>query len=448
MMRMPAARPLIVLFLMLGSFGYGYLVHRNQLPPHGTAFAILRYFQPDKKVREKPEGLWHRVSESEAQLSRNDDEELAQLLALGYVAGVEEGPAGDGVVFHSEQRAYPGLNLYLAGHAPEAHLMEMDGQITHSWRVSFKQAFPDLPDEAISKRNGSSIWRTVLLLPDGDLLAIFEGQGLVRIDSESKIKWSLPNRAHHAVTVGENGNLHVLTRSARKRDEIGDGQPILEDFITILTPDGELVREISLLDAILRSDFGFLAALATEESGDIFHTNDIDLLPPGTELPRGVVRKDPTALVSMRNKHFLALVNLTTETVEWVSLGIVQRQHDPSLLPNGNLLVFDNRSRRQGSRAVEFDPASQEVTWEYPPANATELFSLCCGNAQRLPNGNTLILFTGPARAIEVTPDNQIAWEFRSPHRTQDGKFVAQLMQMTRLPPDLDTDWVHGPADD
>ena len=443
-------RHLAVVFLMFAAFAYGYLVHRDRLPPYATALAIKQRLLPAQgedpaaEGKQPPAGSWERVQKAGGSLSRDHAEELERLRSLGYVAGVEKGPAGDGVVFHSEQHAHPGWNLYCAGHLPEAYLMDMEGHVVHSWRVTFEQAFPGVELQEDAYPNARAVLRAIKLLPDGDLLAIFEGQGIVRLNSNSEIVWSLFNGAHHAVTTWDDGNIYLLTRKAVILEEIAGGRPILEEFITVLMPTGETVRTISLLEALRRSEFALLARQAEEIGGDFFHTNDIELLPPGTEFPRGVVRKDPTALVSSRSMHALVLVNLSTEAIDWVSIGLLQRQHDPSLLPNGNLLVFDNRVESVGSRAVEFDPLTHRVVWAYPPSDTPELFSFCCGNAQRLPNGNTLLTFAGPARAIEVSPDGQIAWDFRSPHQTEDGEFVAQLMQLTRLPIDLPTGWAHG----
>lgn len=459
-MQRPAWRSLALLTLMIAAFAYGYLMHRDHLPPYAFLFAIKeKLVSPNETDAAAdpdmpPAGAWERAPESGTSRSRKDAQELARLRSLGYVAGVQEGPAGDGVVFHSPQHAQQGWNLYCAGHQPEAYLMDMEGRVVHTWKVTFQQAFPNLEEKPYSYPNARAVLRAVKLLPGGDLLAIFEGQGLVRLNRDSEVIWSRFNGAHHAVTTWDDGNIYVLTRDALIRDEIAGGRPILEEFITVLTPAGDLVRRISLLEALRRSEFGLLArqaqegrgegSLATDLEGDFFHTNDIEILPAGTEMPRGVVRDVPTALVSWRNRSALALVNLSTETIDWVSLGLLQRQHDPSLLPNGNLLVFDNREESVGSRAVEFDPVTQETVWSYPPSDVPELFSFCCGNAQRLPNGNTLITFAGPARAVEVTPESEIAWDFRSPHRTEDGVYVAQLMQLTRLPIDLPTDWVRS----
>jgi hypothetical protein len=80
-------------------------------------------------------------------------------------------------------------------------------------------------------------------------------------------------------------------------------------------------------------------------------------------------------------------------------------------------------------------------------------YSRCCGTAQRLPNGNTLITYTGPGRAVEVTPSGRTVWKFENPHSIgvdddtmnelmEDDDLIAQLMEVYRLPPDFGAAWL------
>src|SRR3712207_9276565 len=44
------------------------------------------------------------------------------------------------------------------------------------------------------------------------------------------------------------------------------------------------------------------------------------------------------------------------------------RQHDPDLLPNGNILLFDNQGHVGPggiTRVMEFDPGTQQIVWAY-----------------------------------------------------------------------------------
>ena len=58
-----------------------------------------------------------------------------------------------------------------------------------------------------------------------------------------------------------------------------------------------------------------------------------------------------------------------------------------------------------GRAAIREVDESGKVVWEYTGVENT-------GDAQRLPNGNTLISCGTQKRVIEVTPDKQIVWEF------------------------------------
>ena len=45
----------------------------------------------------------------------------------------------------------------------------------------------------------------------------------------------------------------------------------------------------------------------------------------------------------------------------------LQKPHEASLLPSGNILVVDNGHLDRGySRVVEMDPRTEEIVWEYP----------------------------------------------------------------------------------
>lgn len=92
-------------------------------------------------------------------------------------------------------------------------------------------------------------------------------------------------------------------------------------------------------------------------------------------------------------------------------------QHSVSVLPNGNLLIFDNGNLKPNtySRAVEYqiDEIGKTATkvWEYVSSPLT--YAVALGSAYRLPNGNTLINWA-TGRITEVTPSGGIALELSS----------------------------------
>ena len=115
------------------------------------------------------------------------------------------------------------------------------------------------------------------------------------------------------------------------------------------------------------------------------------------------------------------------------------------------MLLFDNFGgmRADASRVLELDPFTQEVVWRYGEREGQGIFSQSNGGAQRLPNGNTLVVESNAGRAIEVTSGGETVWEYVNPFRA-GGKqeLQATLTQLTRLPPELPIDWADHPRQD
>ena len=118
--------------------------------------------------------------------------------------------------------------------------------------------------------------------------------------------------------------------------------------------------------------------------------------------------------------------------------------HDIKPLPNGNILIFDNNGNSERSRVIELDPVTGRIEWTYRGESADDFYSQMCCAATRLPNGNTLATESDGGRAIEVTSDGAIVWEYLNPERAGDrGELVATLFEMTRLPADFPLDWLY-----
>jgi hypothetical protein len=134
----------------------------------------------------------------------------------------------------------------------------------------------------------------------------------------------------------------------------------------------------------------------------------------------------------------IAVVDLEAERVVWALTGDFADQHDPSVLPSGRILLFDNLGLGAASRVLELDPSSGRELWSYRGTAAEPFYTRWCGAAQRLPNGNTLLSETDAGRAIEVTPEGRIVWEFWNPERAgAQSELIASLFELRRYPPDV-----------
>lgn len=387
---------------------------------------------------------------------RHQSTETQALKGLGYASGYEryEGPTG--VLTHSPE-ASRGLNLYVSGHKPIAYLIDMQGEVIHRWQTSWEELFPerhyqgDLKDLPNTER-----WRRAFgclgpeasvcgvtdpesrhhfgkahVYPNGDLLVII-GYAMARLDSASRVLWKRTNHAHHDIEVDEAGRIYVPTLAADTYTPSGRGQgrTVLDDRIAVYEPDGTLRNHYSLLDAFQGTSYESLLSYADPDRRELFHTNSVHLL---SSRAARTIFHGGDLLLSLRDLNSVVALDTDTRKITWAMSGRTSRQHDARLVDGGHLTIFDNGNFSRSSRIIEVDPKSRQVVWEYGRQNDPSFFSRCCGRAQRLPNGNTLVTDTDSGRVFEVTREGEIVWEFVNPHSTSEGN-IASVFEMRRLP--------------
>jgi hypothetical protein len=386
-------------------------------------------------VAEPPqEGRWRELP-AEAVPSK-DAQLIEQLESIGYLRGTRK-EARAGISAHFPAKAYQGVNLYTSAHAPEAILMDMEGRTLHTWSFRYEDAFGPRK----RARSNAHWWRRIHLYPNGDLLAIFAGLGVVKIDKDSKLLWSSPIPAHHDLEVQPNGDIYVLTRVAQTIPRIHPSAPILEDFISVLGPDGVEKQRVSLLEAFENSPHSDLIFEGKRKQGDLFHTNTVTVLDGRIETTSPPFAKG-RILTSMNALGVIAVVDLPSQSIVWVRKTTPVGQHDPQILANGNLLLFENNENSGHSRVVEIDPVGFDVRWSYEGSDEQPFYSKFLGAVQRLPNGNTLITESDAGRALEVTPKGEIVWQFHNPRRGGDrNQYIATLPEVLRLPADFAEGW-------
>lgn len=399
-----------------------------------------------EKSGEPTSGRWRRVPLAKPQASAKPltPEQAAlieQLESVGYLSGSELATQIGGVNLYDAERTAPGLNLYTSGHAPVAYLMDASGRLLHRWHIQFGDIWPDYPKSRITEDAG--FFRRAYLQPNGDLYVIFEGYGLVKLDKDSKLLWKTSCRVHHDMDTLANGDLCVLTREAHMIERINEDRPILEDFLSVLDPNTGVERQrISIIEALENSKYASLWRHDDRPYGDIFHCNTVDVL-EGYGANRIPAFAAGNVMVSIRNENIVAVVNLDAMKVLWAHKGPYVRQHDSKVLPTGNLLLFDNLSTGNRSAVLEFDPLTMRTVWELRDVGGQPFVSRTCGTAHRLPNGNTLVTASDSGHAFEVTPAQEVVWDFSNPHRAgKNNEFVATLFNVDRIAPDFPVDWV------
>lgn len=182
---------------------------------------------------------------------------------------------------------------------------------------------------------------------------------------------------------------------------------------------------------------------------DWFHINCASWLGPNKWYDAGDKRFHPDNIIAdSRETSHMFIIDHKTGKVVWQvappfvgengKLGPFTGIHHTHMIPKGlpgagNIMVFDNggtdfpypTQNHSWSRIVEYNPITKEKVWEYSAATNkipqgmfgdAFFFSPFISNAQRLPNGNTLICEGSSSRIIEVTNDQEIVWEYINPY--------------------------------
>ncbi|GAB1643556.1 arylsulfotransferase family protein [Krasilnikovia sp. MM14-A1259] len=391
--------------------------------------------------------------------------------------------APDGFLFSPSSR-YP---------TPAAFLVDGDGGIIHSWTHAAGQPAPE--DNPPSYLRG---WNHVEADADGNLYAIVPLKALLKLAPDSSLEWSCDVAAHHDVALGPTGDVLVLAEEPRRVTAGGRDHVILDNLITTVRADGTIgsqlsIYEILLTDAelcrvvvaeILRRAAAFRASgwpsdepgtcpedvretaaiLATgEHSGetrqalrrlrglpgspcDVLHTNTLEILDahPTGRWHRGDV------MVCMRELNIVAVIDPVGRRVRWWwGRDELSGPHQPSVLSDGRVLVFDNGVSRGSTRLLIIDPVTREVTWTWAATPPESFFCPLAGGCEELPNGNLLVTDSTAGRAFEVTMAGAIVWRLALPadlFGTKPGR--VSIYRMTHVPASvvarLQSNWSAG----
>ena len=386
---------------------------------------------------------------SSAKIIFSNSEKLKSLPYLTWVSA-KDSMQYSGVIKYDEKKAYKGLNFFNPRHTPVVRLMDMQGNVIHTWMPS------------INLEDG---FQYAHLKNDGSVLLAAKEQYLVCCDWGSKIIWKRKARIHHDIRTTKDGDLYILSR----REEMVwyDGLPmaILNDYIEVYSPNGEKKKEFSVFNLLKNipevtdctrkhyhssliellqpnlflntikmkfirkeGDFWF----RENSAQDFFHTNSIQVIE--RDIP-GLCKKNDI-LLSCRQLDLIAIVDMQNgRAIWWWGPGNLIDQHHATLLENNNILVFDNGDarKRHYSRVVELNPFTKTIPWEYKSDPPEKFYSSTRGACQRLPNGNTLITESDAGHVFEVTKEGETVWEFYTPELDVEKQERTAIYRFTRI---------------
>lgn len=339
-------------------------------------------------------------------------------------------------ITHRDSRSFTGYTLITPIGGDSVFLLDASGVIVHQW-----QAIDFTPGYGFLLPNGNLLVRGQ---PSGKNEGAGEAAGttdiLLELDWDSNEIWRWEHDAfHHDMARLPSGNTLALIWEQMPKglsekiqggytpeeveaitsdkefmkfvlQGIGVGgrpriKPPLIDAVIEFTPEGEVVNTWHAydhfdpeIDKLCAVDFPF----------EWTHLNALELA------------QDGDILISSQKLDKIMKISWPDGKVvwEWGGIAKLSHQHDVTMTPEGNILVFDNGSRHpivSRSRVIEIDPKTDEIVWQYQPKPAFSMNSMHIAGAERLANGNTLICEGETGRILEVTRDSEICWEWNSP---------------------------------
>ncbi|MGV9103493.1 MAG: aryl-sulfate sulfotransferase, partial [Candidatus Thorarchaeota archaeon] len=272
---------------------------------------------------------------------------------------------------------------------------------------------------------------------------------------------------HHAFDYNPYTDTFMVLEYAYS-DEIWDGKQVLYDVLSEYNRDGELIwqwdaREEYPFNATIHSSLG---TNETNHGGaDWMHSNSIVW-----------DKEEDVVYLNLRNQDMILKINRATKDIEW-SAGrwgsftvlaanntpvdsLWAHSHSLELVGPNRFILYDNdlynpsrpstmhlENATGYSGFVEFEideenKIMQEV-WSWRPDNQSYYFPASGGDADRLPNGNTLGLFgdralllaeESPVIITEVTESGEIPWELRIPGGNDTYYWVHRLEQFYEAP--------------
>jgi len=337
---------------------------------------------------------------------------------------------GTGLRGYDSARAFGGFTLFspLPTTNKTVYLIDMLGNVVHTWNMPYP------PGQSGYLTERGTLFYNGQIPNDSHVgRAPYMGGAALEMDWNGRILWEVnhPHHNHDGIRL-RNGNVLLICQKPLPADFVSkvrggragteyDQAKMDAPYLVEMTIKGEIVwewRSWEHLDP--ESD----AITAVQDDRDVWTVaNGVSEMPDGN------------LILSFRDISTVIMINRQTGAIYW-KLGAppLAGQHAPNILPNRNVLLFDNGPHRLDhsfpfSRVLEINPATKEIVWKYQEIRVSDFFSPRISNAQRLPNGNTFINEGWFGRFFEVTPEGSVVWEYVNPYFGPRQRLVINSVQ-------------------
>ncbi len=321
----------------------------------------------------------------------------------------------------------------------ELRLIRRDGTIVARWPVKFSEIFTQT-----SHLNNPPVtdWNIDIhgarMLADGSAIFNFEYGGLVKLDHCGNLLWTLEKPTHHTVALSQRGGFWVPGRRFHEAGVASEFPPFTppfsEDTLLLVSNQGEVILEISVPGLFYANGLEFLLTA----NGETIHPRDkwdeeLVHLNSVTELTDEIAADFPDfksgdLLISLREYNMILVFNPDSRKIKWWQIGPWVRQHDPTFVSGGKMLVFNNNIYRAAfghnkigvsdvdvprvSNIMEYDFKNQTTKIVYGTKADQELLSIERGKKEMAANGGLLITEFEGGRVFETDRSGQIVWQY------------------------------------
>lgn len=282
---------------------------------------------------------------------------------------------------------------------------------------------------------------------NGDLLVVFyfyhsfpHSGGVARIARDGQPVWYRQDYSHHVPHITDDDVALVPGRQTVEGPILADllkeqgiewrcpasrqRSSLLHEVVRVIDGDGRILKEFSILDAILKPPYLFLMKYALEVTHpcDPLHLNSVHRLGEDAIGPNGIGPGD--IVVSLRNLNAFGILDRDGHRLKKLVRGRFLQQHHVTHLAGSTFLMFDNKGTdgvHGPSQLLMVDVVNGTATTIFPNDATPERLRLVSGNRgtafvspDRL---RAIVAITTRGKAVEVRlADGAVLTEFTSLH--------------------------------
>lgn len=334
-----------------------------------------------------------------------------------------------------------------------AWVIDRMGTVRHEWRQP-PELWQDLTQVETVPGKSFAYPVGIELSADGTLLVNYQGRncfphgvGLAKLDRNSQVIWAKELLSHHWLTVGADGRiavpgLKIVDSPVAFADSqvriVSDKTKVLEDTILILDSEGNLLEEISMLDALAESGYVGLFQGATDlevnaNSWDPIHLNDVRFVDSQIAAENRLLAEGDL-LVSFRSLNSIGILDAESHRFKWIAAGTTLRQHSPRFYDRG-VPVLDNLGGPEhsgGSRLVRVALETGRPESVFPRAGVelpARFETRTAGHIDIHPDGGrALLAVTHQNRVWEIDlVSGEVLWEYWYVHPIYTAKYCREI---------------------